>query len=122
MGELSNYLMGCALVMTESVIYRHKKTKKGAVIGCIAGFCTLIVISALLNYFVLIPAYAKAFNAPTEAIIGMGTKINKSIINMNTLILLATVPFNALKGASSVIATILIYKPISKLLKRFTIF
>ena len=117
-GELANFLMGCSLVVPAALIYKRIKTKKGAIISCVIGFFSLIIISALLNYFLLIPAYANAFGMPIEAIIGMGTKLNGNIIDLKTLILFATVPLNIIKGLSSILITIFIYKYISGLLKK----
>ena len=117
-GELANFLMGCSLVVPASLIYLRIKTKKGAVIGCITGFISLLIISALLNYFLLIPAYARAFGMPIDAIIGMGTKLNSNIVDLKSLILFATVPLNAIKGLSTIIITIILYKRISGLLKK----
>jgi len=63
----------------------------------------------LLNYYALIPAYAKAF-APMDVIIKAGTAINPAITDLKTFVLIATVPFNLLKGVVSSIITLLIYK------------
>ena len=52
------------------------------------------VVGALANYFILIPFYAKLYQIPMDAIIGMGTAVNKSIVDMWTLILYGIVPFN----------------------------
>ena len=117
-GEAANFLMGCSLVVPASIVYMRIKTKKGAVIGCVTGFFSLIVISSLLNYFLLIPAYAKAFGLPIDAIIGMGSKLNGNITDLGTLILFATIPLNVIKGLSSILITIIIYKHISGLLKK----
>ena len=115
-GELSNFLMGCSLVVPASLIYSKMRTRKGAMLSCAAGFVSLLVISAVLNYYLLIPAYASAFKLHIDSIVEMGTKLNAGIIDLRTLILFATVPFNAIKGACSVAITILVYKSISRLL------
>jgi len=78
----------------------------------------MTVAGALLNYFLLIPTYAKAFGMPVEAIVEMGTKINPNINSLWDLILLANVPFNLLKGVLSGVITFLIYKRLSPILHK----
>jgi len=109
-GEAANFAIGCALLLPASLIYRFNRTRKGALIGLIAGTLVMAAAGAALNYYVMIPAYAKAFHAPLDAIIGAGSKINPAITDLKTFVLIATVPFNLLKGAVSSIITLLIYK------------
>lgn len=72
-GEISNFLMGASLVLPAAVIYRQKKDFRGALLGVIVGGVCMVIVSALLNYFVLLPAYSTAFGMELEKIIGMGT-------------------------------------------------
>lgn len=116
-GEFANFLIGCALILPAAVAYQRNKSKKNAVLGMIAGTIFMTVIGSVINAYVLIPAYAKAFNMPLEAIVGMGTKINGRIDSVNTLVLYATVPFNILKGIIVGIITALLYKRIRPILK-----
>lgn len=43
-GELSNLMIGCSLILPAGVIYRYKKTKKGAVTGMAAGTVVMTVV------------------------------------------------------------------------------
>jgi len=70
--------------------------------------------SMLFNWLYLLPAFVKYFNMPMEAIIGMGTKANSSIVDEASFILLATGPFNLIKGIAISIVTMFIYKPLSR--------
>lgn len=115
-GETANFAIGVAFVLPASIIYKRKKTFKRAVIGLAVGTATLTLAGALLNYFVLIPAYEKFMNFPLDAIIGMGTKINPAINSLRTLILFATVPFNLIKGVADSLLTMLVYKRLSPIL------
>ncbi|MEG0895778.1 MAG: ECF transporter S component, partial [Oscillospiraceae bacterium] len=45
-GELSNFLIGCALVVPASIIYRKNKSKKGAIIGLAIGILCLTVFGS----------------------------------------------------------------------------
>ncbi|BCN29664.1 ECF transporter S component [Anaeromicropila herbilytica] len=111
-GELANFLIGSALVIPSAIIYQKKKNLKGATIGLIVGTVMLIIVGSLLNAYVLLPAYSKAFHMPIDALVGMGTAVNPSINSLSTFILLAVAPFNLIKGVIVSIITILLYKKI----------
>ena len=117
-GEISNLIMGISFVLPAAFIYKYKKSFTTAVLGMLAGTLSLAVFGALVNYFIMIPAYVKFMGFEMEMIIGLGTKINNKITDLNSLILFATVPFNLVKGVSCSIVTALIYKRVSPILHR----
>lgn len=116
-GEFANFLIGVAFVIPAELIYRRKKCKKNAVLGMVLGGLTMIIIAGLLNAFVLIPVYSKAFKIPTETIVEMGRAIHTSIDSLAKLVLLCVVPFNAIKVVLVSVITAVIYKPLSPILK-----
>ncbi|MFA9377706.1 MAG: ECF transporter S component [Lachnotalea sp.] len=116
-GELANFLVGCAFVIPSGIIYRRNKTKKGAVIGMILGTISMAIVGGALNAFVLLPTYAKAFGMPIDALVEMGSTVNHLITNMTTFVLFAVVPFNLFKGVFVSIIVALIYKKIRPILK-----
>ncbi|ROR21902.1 riboflavin transporter FmnP [Mobilisporobacter senegalensis] len=116
-GELANFLIGCALVIPSSMIYFKKKTRKSAVLGLTAGTLLLIVTGSLLNAYLLLPTYAVAFHMPIDGLIAMGTAVNPAINSMTTFILLAVAPFNLIKGIVVSVITILLYKKLSPIIK-----
>lgn len=109
-GEISNFIMSLALILPAGLIYKHKKTKKTAIISLICGVCTITVVSTAVNYFLLIPAYSAAMGIPLDVIIGAGTKLNPAITDMKTFILFAVVPFNLFKSGICSIVTFIVYK------------
>jgi Predicted membrane protein len=117
-GELSNFVIGCALVLPSAVIYKRQKTRKGAVIGLITGTVCLILAGCLLNAYVLLPVYAKVFHMPMDALVAMGTAINPNIKSLSAFIILAVAPFNLLKGVLASVLTLLIYKKVSPILHK----
>lgn len=117
-GELGNFLIGCSLVVPAAIIYRRNKTFKNALFGLIVGIFSLVLIGAILNYLFLIPAYAAAYGAPIEALIKMGSAVNRHIVSLETLVLYAIVPFNIVKGLMVSVITMLIYKKLSPLLHK----
>ena len=52
-----------------------------------------------------------------EALIAMGTAVNGMINNLFTFVIFATAPLNLIKCSVVSILTMLIYKPISRILK-----
>lgn len=119
-GELANFIMGCSLAVPAAIIYKKGKNKKSACIGMLCGTILMAITGSLLNYFILIPAYA-FFMAPAitiEGIIAMGSTIHSSIDTLWKIILLCVVPFNIIKGTLVSIIVLLSYKKISILLKK----
>ena len=115
-GEFANFVIGCALVVPASIIYRRHKTKKTAIIGMIVGSIFMAVVGIFVNAYVMLPFFSQTV-LPMETIIAMGTAIHPAIDNVLTFCLLTVAPFNILKGVLVSIVTILIYKKISILLK-----
>ena len=116
-GDLANFVVGCALILPASVAYFANKTKKGAVIGMAVGTVCITVVGSLFNAVYLIPAFSVLYDTPLDVIIGMGTDINPAITSVNTLVLFAVAPFNLLKGVADSIITFLLYKHIERLLR-----
>jgi len=116
-GEFANFLIGCSYVVPASLVYYNRKSKKNAVLGLVLGTVTCAVVGCLLNAYLLLPAYSKAFKMDIEALIAMGTAANKAIDSMFTFVLFATAPLNILKCGLVSVITMLIYKPISRILK-----
>jgi len=116
-GELANFIMGCSLVVPSAIIYKRRKSRKTAYLGMIIGILTMVIVASLLNAYVLLPVYAKAFGMPLEGIIGFGTAVNPSINNLSTFILFAVMPFNLIKGIVVAVVTGLLYNKISPIIK-----
>lgn len=115
-GEFANFLIGCSYVVPAALVYYHRKSRKNAIIGLVLGTLVCTVVGCLLNAFVLLPAYSKAFHMELEELIAMGAAANKAIDNMFTFVLFATAPLNLLKCSVVSVITMLVYKPVRKLL------
>ncbi|MCI6044474.1 ECF transporter S component [bacterium] len=116
-GELANFLMGCAFIVPAGIIYKKHKTRKNALIGMVVGIVCMAAAGCILNGAVLLPAYGKAFGMPIEAFVEMGAAIVPAIDNIFTFCLFCVVPFNVIKGIVVSAITLLLYKHISRLLK-----
>ncbi len=115
-GEIANFIIGCSFILLAGIIYVRHKTKKNAIVGMIAGTLLMTVIGCFVNAFILLPAYGAAFNMPIDALIEMGTAVNKSINSLFTFVAFAVAPFNLFKGVVVSVITMLLYKHVSGLI------
>lgn len=116
-GDVANFLIGCSFSVPAGIIYQRIKTKKGAFLGMLIGTGCMTILGCLLNAYVLLPVYAKAFELPINNLIQMGTEVNSSITGLTSFIILAVAPFNLLKGILVSMIVLLIYKKISPVFK-----
>ena len=82
------------------------------------GTLSLVLVGAFCNYFLMIPAYVHLAGYPMDAIIGMGAAVNPAIKDLLTLIIIAVIPFNLIKGVLCSLLTGLLYKRVSHLLHK----
>ena len=116
-GELANFIFGCAFLLPAALIYRKNKTRKNAIIGMAIGTVVMTVAACIINALVLLPAYGAAFGMPVDAFVQMGTSINKAIDSLFTFAVLSVGPFNLIKGIAVSAIVLLIYKRIRVILK-----
>lgn len=115
-GELSNFILGAAFVVPVGLIYQKKKTKKGAVLALLSGAVIMAAAGVVSNYFIIYPLYDKvAF--PMEVIVGMYTAILPKVTTLLPALLIFNFPFTLVKALVSVLVTLLIYKPLSPIIK-----
>ncbi len=113
-GEVANFLIGCSLVVPAALIYKHKKTKSGAILSMVVGTVAMAVLGVFINAYVMIPIYS-AF-MPLEQIIQMGKDIVPFIKDTLTFCIFCVAPFNIIKGVLVSIVTTFIYKPLSRVI------
>lgn len=116
-GEFANFLIGCSFVVPAGIIYKKMHNKKGAIVGMVSGTLIMTILGCFLNAYLLLPTYAKAFQMPIEALVGMGTAVNANITDMLTFVAFAVAPFNLLKGVLVSLIVLLIYKKISPIFR-----
>ena len=113
-GEIANFVIGCAYILPASIIYKRKKTKANAIIAMIIATISMAVLSVFINAYLMIPFYSNIM--PLEQIIEMGKDIIPLITNTLTFCVFCVAPFNLIKGILVSIVTTLIYKPLSKII------
>ncbi len=116
-GELSNFILGAFFAASAGIIYKQHKTKKRAVIAGILGAIIMAAVSLPLNYYLIYPLYYNILGFPQEAVLGMYQAILPSVKNMLQALIIFNVPFTLIKGLLCVLFTMLIYKPLSPILK-----
>lgn len=116
-GELADFILLSSFSVTASLIYKRQKDKKHAFIGCAAATVALCVLGVFANMFLLIPFYSKIM--PVEAIVGACQAINPAIDSINGYYIFGVVPFNLIKGIILSAVTMLTYKRLSVIIKKF---
>lgn len=119
-GELSNFILGAIFASVAGLIYKKNKTKKGALIGGIAGSLAMALVSVVTNYFIVYPLYYTVLNFPEPAVLGMYQVLLPSVKNIFEALLIFNLPFTFIKGLIVVLMSMLIYKPLSPFLHKNT--
>ncbi len=114
-GELSNFMLGCMFVIPAGIIYKRKKTKSGRLIGAVAGAVSMAVLSLVTNYYIVYPVYTVMM--PMDVIISSYRAIAPSVNNLWQALVMFNMPFTFLKGMVNVFIAMLVYKPLSPILK-----
>lgn len=98
LGTTANLATSLSFVVAAAAIYLRVHTKRGAVLGLVAGVASMTAAMAFANYYFFLPAYG----LPAEAI--------PATLKMVTL-------FNLVKGTLNSVVTFLVYKKVSPLLR-----
>lgn len=99
-GLIMNLISSVTFVCVSTLIYKYRKTIWGAVIGLVTAACATVAVMLLANLFIT-PYY---MGVTQEAVINLIPKV--------------ILPFNVVKTILNASITMLLYKPISKVLKR----
>ena len=136
-GELCNALLGIALVVPASLIYKAlnkggdtpaqaKRVGRRAAqdipllpleprIGCLVGSVAMAVLSVPINYFITYPMYTMFM--PMDVIIGMYQNLLPGVNGLLSCLLIFNMPFTFVKGVLCSIITFIVYKKISGFIK-----
>ena len=115
-GDLANFVIGCAMVIPAGIIYKRRKTKISAVIGMAVSTLVMAVVGVFLNAYVMIPLYS-AF-MPIEQIVAAGKAIIPWVSDTLTFCLFCVLPFNVIKGVIVSVIVAFIYKPLSRIIHK----
>lgn len=117
-GELANFAVGVSFILPASVIYYTRKNKKTAAISCVVGTVCITLFGTFFNAVYLLPAFAKLYGMPLEAILAMGKEVNPLAgSNIYSFVFACVAPLNLIKGTLNSVLTLLVYKKLSPILK-----
>lgn len=118
-GDLANFAVGCSFILPASILYTFRKNKKNAIIACITGTLIMTVFGTAFNAIYLLPAFSKLYGMPLDSILAMGAAVNPLANEGNIISFVAAcvAPLNLIKGTIVSIVTMLIYKPLSSIIK-----
>ena len=114
-GELSNFILGAFLSGTAGLIYKFNKTRKTAFLGGLAGSVLMAAISFPSNKFIVYPFYYNFM--PKETIVQAYQAILPSVTSIDAALLIFNAPFTLIKGLICLLIAMLVYKPLSPLIK-----
>ena len=114
-GELANFLLGAVFVGTAGLLYRRKKNKTRALVASVIGAVLMGLLSIPVNYFITYPFYYNFM--PKEVILTMYQALLPSMKSIFQCLVTFNFPFTTFKGLVCTVITLLIYKPLSPLLK-----
>ena len=101
LGTLLTLVAMTGMVLVVGLIYKKMHNIRGAVVSLVVGAVVFIALAIAMN-FVITPIYTPGVTV--EAVAG--------------IVLPILLPFNIIKCAINVAATLLIYKPVSNLIKK----
>ena len=106
-GLIMNIISSVTLVGISSTVYKYKKTIWGAVLGLVTAAVATMGIMTLANILIT-PHYLK---------ITMGLSLEVAKETVNGLLPTTIIPFNIIKSILNASIAMLLYKPISRMLK-----
>ena len=110
-GELADFIYSAAFVIPAAIIYKKKHTLKGALISLLVATGVQLIVASFCTTFIMLDIYSILYHLPKAVILNMCQKINPAISNLTwPFLLMVALPFNALKDAIVVLATLLLYK------------
>lgn len=110
-GELANFVICSAFVLPASILFRRMRGKGRALLSFGVATISMVVVGALINYFIMVPLYAKVFGG-MDAVINVSSQMIPAIKDLGTIVLFGITPFNLVKGILLGIVSYYIYKPL----------
>ena len=115
--DLAKLTIGLALVLPASIIYKKNRSFKGTCLSLLAGIFCSVVVAALMNYFVLLPAFEALFNISEKKIISTVQLINPLVTDKVAFVLLVVCPFNLVESVIANLFAFVLHKQIVNFIK-----
>jgi riboflavin transporter FmnP len=122
-GELADFLIGCAFVLPAGLIYQRKKTFSGAILAMAIGAILSTAVAILANWLILVPFYLQLyFKGSWTPLVSIMQMIFPSCTQetfYNFYLWGSVLPFNLMRCLIAILVTLPIYKHISKVINKF---
>lgn len=111
-GEFSNLIGAFMFILPIWLISKKtENSKKGMFTALAVSGVIRIAWACFCNAFITLPMYAASMGISIDDVVRAVSSANPAIQNLNTFIILATIPFNFIKiGLNYVIATAIFYR------------
>mgnify|MGYP003292430668 FL=1 len=118
-GEITDFLFSLVFILPGAMLYKKNRKFKSVIVGLIIGFALQLFVSLLGNIYMMIPFYMNMMGFSKETILGLCQLANSNITDVGwTYGLLAVLPFNAIKNAAVLFATIISYKSLHQFIDK----
>lgn len=114
-GEFIDCAAIILLAFPAAVIYENKRNATNAAYALAVGVVIMTVTTCILNYFILIPFYAKIL-VPMDDIIAEANAVNPNVTDLKSMIFNVILPFNLMKGGINSLVAFALRYPAEKLL------
>ena len=113
-GDLANFIVGCAFVLPAVIVYHAHKSRHSAIVGLVLGTIVMAVFGSIFNAVYLLPKFSQLYGLPLDNIIAMGTAIWGGVQGVGSFVALCVAPLNLLKGTMVSVLTMLLYKKVAR--------
>ncbi len=97
-GELSNLIGIFLFILPLWLLYtRLGRSRRAAAVSLAASVGIRTAFACFCNVFITLPLYAAAMGVSLDGIVSMVTAVNPAVQDLNSFVILATIPFNVLK-------------------------
>lgn len=121
-GELTDLLLSIVFVLPASLIYKHHRKFKGALLGILSGTILQVILAMLVNVYIMLPFYMFVMGFSNESLLLMMQSANALIKDISwSYAFFAVLPFNLIKNVIIIVIVLLIYKPLHRLVEKIKI-
>ena len=118
-GELADFIYSAAFIIPAAIIYKKKRSIKGALVGLLIATAIQILVSSFVTSFLILDFYIFMMGWPKVVILNMCKAANPNVTSLGwTFLFFVAVPFNAMKDAIIVIITFLLYKRLHRVIDK----
>lgn len=118
-GELADFIYSAAFIIPAAIIYKKKRSIKGALVGLLIATVIQILVSSFVTSFLILDFYIFMMGWPKVVILNMCKAANPNVTSLGwTFLFFVAVPFNAMKDAIIVIITFLLYKRLHRVIDK----